>query len=457
MTESQPTTTTPASEAAPVPTPAPPAAAGAPVAPKPAAREVPMDPKAAAEAAQWGRVDADGTVWVRETSGERQVGQFPDADVDEALAFYVRRYLDLEAQVKLFESRLGHISPKEIDQALAGLKEQLAEPAAVGDMEALRRTFALAEERAVARKAEIQAERQAAREEAFAARSAIVESAEAVAAQDTSRTQWKNSAEELRTLLEQWKNAQRSGPRIDKAKEDELWRRFAKARATFDKNRRAYFAELDSVQDQAKKAKEALIARAEVLKTSTDWGSASGEFRELMNQWKAAGRARRKDDDSLWERFRAAQQEFFDARDAQNKVIDAEYGKNLEAKLELLTEVEALLPISDVKAARSQLRVLQDRWDAIGRVPRADMARVEARMRAVEQAVRDAEDSEWRRSNPETRARVEGATSQLEAAIAALEQDLAAATAAGDAKKIKDAQEALAARRAWLEQIQRSL
>lgn len=457
MTESQPTPT----PSAPTPTapaaPAAPVTPAAPAAPKPAAREVPMDPKAAAEAAQWGRVDSDGAVWVREASGERQVGQFPDADVDEALAFYVRRYLDLVAQVKLFESRLGHISPKEIDQALTTLKDQVEQPAAVGDMDALRRSFALAEERAVARKAQIQVERQAAREEALATRTAIVEAAEAVAAQDTARTQWKNSAEELRSLLDQWKAAQRGGPRVEKSKEDELWRRFAKARATFDKNRRAYFAEMDAQQDRVKKVKEGLIARAEALQASTDWGATSAEFRELMNQWKAAGRARRKDDDALWERFRAAQQAFFDARDTQNKAIYAEYGQNLQAKLEVLTQAEALLPITDVKAARSQLRALQDKWEAIGRVPRADVARVEGRMRAVEQAVRDAEDAEWRRTNPETRARVEGATSQLEAAIAALEEDLAAAQAAKDAKKIKDVEEALAARRAWLEQIQRSL
>ncbi len=89
-------------------------------------------------------------------------------------------------------------------------------------------------------------------------------------------------------------------------------------------------------------------------------------------------------------------------------------------------------------------------------VPRAEVSRVEGRMRAVEKAIKDVEDAEWRRSNPETKARVQGATSQLENVISALEQELADAQASGDARKVKEAREALEARRSWLEQLQRS-
>lgn len=444
-------TPVPAKPAAPVPTPGK-AAAATPAPAKPV--ETPLDPRDAAEAAKWGRVDPDGTVWVREQSGERTVGQFPDVESEEALAFYVRRYLDLVAQVKLFESRISNIAPREIDQTLSVLKSEAESPAAVGDLDGLRKRLALAEERAAQRRAEVQAEREAAKAAALVEREKLVAAAESLAGQDTARTQWKNSSEQLRELLEQWKGAQRSGPRIDKATEDELWKRFAKARTTFDRNRRQFFAERDADSDAAKKAKEALIARAEALSSSTDWGRTSGEYRELMNEWKAAGRARRKDDDELWERFRAAQQVFFDARESQNRQIDEEYGKNLEVKLEILTEAEALLPVTDVKAARNALRHLQDRWDAAGRVPRADMKTVEARMRAVEQAVRDKEDAEWRRSNPETQARVAGATSQLEASIAELEKDLQKAKDAKNARKEKEITEALTARKAWLKQIQ---
>ncbi|MDO5495362.1 MAG: DUF349 domain-containing protein, partial [bacterium] len=402
------------------------------------------------------RVEEDGTVYVTDSAGERAVGQFPDAPAQEALAFYVRRYLDLAAQVRLFESRIPMLSGRDLDTSLKSLQEQLTEPQAVGDLDGLRKRVGLAEERVAQRKGEIQAEREAARAEAMAMREEIVSAAEAVAGQDAARTQWKDSGEQLHQLLEQWKAAQRGGPRLDKAAEDELWKRFSKARTTFDRNRRQFFSERDSEHASAKAAKEALIARAEELSTSTDWGATAGAYRDLMREWKAAGRARRREDDELWARFRAAQQTFFDARDAQNQAIDEEYGANLVVKLAILEEAEALLPITDAREARAKMRQLEERWDEAGRVPRADVQKVEGRMRAVDQAIKNVEEAEWRRSNPETQARVSSATSQLEAAIASLEEDLAKATAKGDKRAITNAEDALAARRSWLEQIQKS-
>ncbi|HZK05651.1 MAG TPA: DUF349 domain-containing protein [Actinomycetaceae bacterium] len=438
-----------------VPTPAPPAPA-----PEPAHKvqhvEVPLDPHELAEASVFGRVAEDGTVYVREAAGERVVGQFPGATETEALTFYVRRFVDLAAQVRLFEARIPLLSSRDLQNSLTSLREQVKEPQAVGDLDGLRQRIEHLEERVQQRRAEIQEEREAARAEALTLREEIVSLAEAISAQDVTRTQWRDSGENLHGLLEQWKTAQRSGPRLDKAKEDELWKRFSKARTMFDRNRRQFFAERDAEHAGARAAKEALIARAEALSSSTDWGPTSAEYRELMREWKTAGRARRKDDDQLWARFRAAQQVFFDAREAQNQAIDQEYGANLEVKLQILEEAEALLPVKDAREARSAMRLLEERWDAAGRVPRSEVQRVEGRMRAVDKAIKDVEDAEWRRSNPETTARVNSATVQLEAAIASLEDDLTKAKKKGDARGIKNAEEALAARKAWLEQIRRS-
>jgi hypothetical protein len=112
--------------------------------------------------------------------------------------------------------------------------------------------------------------------------------------------------------------------------------------------------------------------------------------------------------------------------------------------------------VTDLAQAKSALRGIQDRWEAAGKVPRADVQRVEGRLRAVENAIRSAEDAEWRRSNPETRARAEGALSQLETAIAGLEADLADAQASGDGRKATELEAALDARRSWLEQVSRA-
>lgn len=433
----------------PKPVPRPPRAGVAPPAPVHDARE-------AAEAARWGRVDADGTVWVREAESERSVGQYPGADAKEALAYYVVRFLDLQAQVALLEARLAQLSVKEIDQTLASLDEALKEPAAVGDLTALRERLARVSEAADERRAEAAAEREAAKREALAARTTIVERAEQLAQTDPARMQWRQAGDELRTLLDEWKEAQRHGPRLDKAREDQLWKRFSHARTTFDRGRRQFFADQELRRSEARSAKEELISTAETLATSTDWAATTNTFRDLMTRWKAAGRTGAREDDALWERFKGAQDAFFAARNAAGAATEAEYAENLKAKEGLLEEAEALVPVKDVNRARSALRDIQDRWEAAGKVPRSDMQRVEGRLRAVEQAVRDAQQQVWTRRNPEMKARAEGALAQLEASIAGLEADLSAAQAAGDARAVKAAKEALSARQAWLAQVRRT-
>ena len=435
------------------PTPAEvPAPAAAPTAPA----EPAVDPQEAMDAAKWGRVDGEGRVYVQDGGAEREVGQFPDAPIAEAMAFYVRRYLDLKATIDLFATRLPQLSVREIDSTLSSISESLTEPAAVGDLEGLRARFAALKTVAAERREAVAAERTAAKEQALKERTAIVERAEAIAEQDPARTQWKNSGTELRELLESWKAAQRRGPRLDRPTEDGLWKRFSHARTTFDRHRRQFFSELDAKQAQVRAAKEALIKRAEEMQNSTDWAGTSAKYRDLLAEWKKAGRASRKEDDALWARFRAAQQVFYDARRAKDEAVDAEFAENLKVKEALVAKAEALLPIKDVKAAKKALRPIQDAWEEAGRVPRGAVRRIEGRMRAVEDAIREAENAEWRRTDPETKARAEGLAGQLQDAIAGLEKDLAAAQAAGDAKKIAEAEAALTARRAWLEQVLRS-
>ena len=422
----------------------------------PAPAESTIDPEEAMDAAKWGRVDGEGRVYVQDGGTEREVGQFPDAPIAEAMAFYVRRFLDLKATVDLFTMRLPQLSVREIDSTVKSIGESLTAPAAVGDLDGLRARFDALRAVAAERRAAINAERAAAKEQALKDRTAIVERAEAIAAQDPGRTQWKSSGAELRELLEQWKGAQRRGPRLDRPTEDGLWKRFSHARTTFDRHRRQFFSELDARQAKVKEAKEALIRRAQELSASTDWAGTSAKYRALMEEWKRAGRASRKEDDALWARFRAAQQVFFDARRAKDEAVDAEFAENLKVKEALLAKAEALLPVKNVKAAKRALRPIQDAWEEAGRVPRNAVRRLEGRMRAVEDAIREAENAEWRRTDPETKARAEGLAGQLEDSIAGLESDLAAARAAGDAKKIAEAEAALTARRAWLEQVRRS-
>ncbi len=435
-----------------VPTPAqvhPPAAPAPPVVPPPVA---------ASDPTPWGRVAEDGTVYVRTEDGERSVGSFPDAGPSEALAYFGRKYDELAGQVELFSQRLHGTDVPEQDarRTMKHLREQVAEAHVVGDLAALSARLDALDALAAERRREADRARSAARQEALAARTMIVEEAERVAGTDPERMQWKPAGDRLRELFDTWKEAQQSGPRLDRAGEEALWKRFSHARTTFDRHRRQHFSALGDRQSEARVAKEALVKEAEALSASTEWGPTSTAYRALMDRWKAAGRAARKDDDALWARFRAAQDVFFEARNAANAATDAEFRANLDAKEALLTEAEALLPVTDLGAARAGLRSVQERFEAVGKVPRADMGRVEKRMRTVEEAVRDAEQHRWKRSNPEAKARADSATAQLEESIGALEADVERAAAAGDDAARRRGQEALDARRAWLDQVRRA-
>jgi hypothetical protein len=259
----------------------------------------------------------------------------------------------------------------------------------------------------------------------------------------------------MRTLLDDWKSAQRGGPRLDKPIETALWQRFSHARNHFDKARRAWFTELEQTRDGAKRAKERLVAEAESLAHSKDWAPTARAFKGLMDQWRAAGRASRSDDDALWERFKSAQDAFFTAKDAVVAAEDEEFRANLAVKQALLAEAQALLPITDLDAAKASLRTIQDKWDKAGKVPRADIDRVEKPMRRVETEIREAEDARWRATNPETAARANSMLTQLETAIAKLDSQIAAAQSRGDAAKVASLEEERTGRLAFLEQVRK--
>ncbi|ASN52076.1 DUF349 domain-containing protein [Sinomonas sp. R1AF57] len=461
VTESQKSDDTAAPSAAPVPSPAAFAAKPRPASPAVVAPQAPTPapapPVSLTEAAKWGRVEGDGHVFLTVDGEEHPVGQYPGVSPEEALAYFARKFEDVVAQISLLEQRVSsHASVADVRKAVTHLREQLTERAMVGDVRSAEGRLDALEASLADAEAQEKAAHETARAEELARREAIVSEAEQISGQDPERTQWKSSGARMNELFEEWKTSQKSGLRLGRATEDALWKRFRAARTQFDRHRRAYFSQLDSLNAQAKSVKERLIAEAESLQTSTEWGWAAGEYRRLMDEWKAAPRASRKDDDALWLRFRAAQNVFFEARQAANEAVDREYSANLKVKEQLLAEAQQLLPITDLATAKKALQSIRDRWEEAGRVPRADMGRVEAGLRKVEDAIAHADQENWRRTDPETKARTDSALTQLESSIAALEGELADAEKSGDARAASKAREALDARRAWLETLQRS-
>ncbi|OQO92105.1 DNA repair ATPase [Saccharomonospora piscinae] len=401
----------------------------------------PAVPVAESHPSRWGRVDDDGTVYVRTADGERKVGVWQAGSADEGLMHYARRFDDLRTEVELLQSRLasGAGDPKQALSTATHLRDTLPEAAVVGDLDALRTRLDHVVAHAESALERGKQERERARAAAVARKQELAAEAEEIA---TSSTQWKAAGDRLKAILDEWKTVKG----VDRKTDDELWKRFSKARESFSRRRGSHFAELDKQRAAAKQRKEELIEEAESLSDSTDWGPTAGRYKDLMAEWKAAGRAPKDADDALWQRFRAAQDTFFSRRSAAFSERDAEFAENAARKEELLTEAEKIDPSANLDAAKSQLRRIQASWDEIGKVPRERMRELDGRLKAVQDRVRSAEDARWRRTDPEAEARA----AQFRERVEQFESQAEKARAAGDDRRAKKAEEQAAQWREWL-------
>jgi hypothetical protein len=404
----------------------------------PVAAPVPSDPH------RFGRVDADGTVWLIGSTGERVVGSWQAGDSEAALAHFGRRFDDLSTEVTLLEERLasGSGDARKIKAAAATLAESLPQASVLGDIDALADRLAAVGEQAEAVAAEHRARRDEHRAEATARKEALAAEAEELGA---ASTQWKAAGDRLRDILEEWKAI--SG--LDRKTDDGLWKRYSAARDSFNRRRGSHFAELDRERAGARETKERLCERAEQLATSTDWAGTRTAFRELLTEWKAAGRPSKDVDDALWRRFKAAQDAFYAARNSVHAERDAELRANATAKTELLAEAERL-DSSDRNAARAAMRSILKKWDSIGKVPRERSAELERRLRAVDMRIRGVESD---RVDPQAQARAE----QFRARAEQFEQQVEKAKAAGRDKDAEDAKASAEQWRQWAQAAENAL
>jgi hypothetical protein len=376
---------------------------------------------------RFGRVDADGTVWLISTAGERVIGSWQAGDTEAAFVHFGRRFDDLSTEITLLEERLaaGTGDARKIKATAAALAESLPAANVLGDVDALAARLTGIAEHASEAAAADRSRRDKERAAQTARKDALAAEAEELA---NTSTQWKVAGDRLRTILDEWKTI--TG--LDRKTDDALWKRYSAARETFNRRRGSHFAELDRDRAGAREAKEKLCVKAEALVDSTDWGTTSAEFRKLLVDWKAAGRAARDVDDALWARFKGAQDTFFKARNAATADRDAEFTANATAKEALLSEAERL-DTSNPKAASAALRTIADKWDAIGKVPREKSADLERRLRAVEKKVRDA--TEPSGPDPEARARAD----QFRERAEQYERQAHKAEAAGRSKEAEEA------------------
>ncbi|MCS4536355.1 DUF349 domain-containing protein [Corynebacterium sp. HS2168-gen11] len=400
----------------------------------------PVASKTASDPSKWGRVEEDGSAFVVTASGERRIGSWQAGTPAEGLAHYGARFDDLATEVGYLESRLETHSneAQHIKAKAQELRTSLADVAAIGDLDDLDRRLGAIIDQADAAGEKAREEKTAKRAAAIARKEALAAEVEQIAEESTD---WKIAGDRIRDILEEWKSIRG----IDRKTDDALWKRYSRARDAFNRRRGAHFAELDRGRAAARKLKEALVERAEELKESTDWNDTARAFRELMDQWKQAGRAPREIDDKLWAAFKAAQDHFFAARNAQASERDRAFADNAAAKDALLDEYEALIdPSADLEGARAKLRELQEKWEAIGFVPRNQVREYEDKIRALEARVTNAADAQWRRTDPEAQARA----AQF---IAKVEEFTAAAEAAAHKGKEKEAAKLRAQAAQWQE------
>jgi hypothetical protein len=408
--------------------------------------------------AKFGRVGEDGTVYVTTPEGERAVGSYPGKSAEEALAYFVRKFESVASEVALLAARIksGAMVPSDAQIAVTKLKEQIANLNGVGDLVTLAKSVdqipSLIEghkETYEAKKAAENAAKEAKRLEASAIKEKLVEEAESLALSES----WKSTGDRLKTLLDEWKAA----PRLDKKSDVELWKRFSSARNKFDKRRRTHFAQLENQSAVVTQSKSAIIEEAKKLVDSKDWLATANRFKELMDAWKAAGRGKKSVDTRLWEEFKTAQDTFFAAKKADLEKRQGTMAQNLAKREELITQFEALLPVTDIKGARSKFHDLKEKWDRIGMTERNKRAALEARLEKVQNEIDSLHEEVARRSDPTAIAHANSVVQGLLDAIENYEKQAAKAEAAGQSAKALVAREAAAARKVWLAEAQKGL
>ena len=398
---------------------------------------------------EFGRVDESGNFYVQDAGVERLIGSQPAMSLEDALSFYVKKFNDLEASVRLLEQRVkAKADVKSIQKSAQKLENDLASPAAIGDLASLRARVTSVVSGLSELIAEANAKQAELSVEALAAREAIAVEAEALAAKDPQKINYKTGSAKMLELFNAWQALQKSSVKVPKGKADELWQRFSKARNTFDSHKRQFFATQDSLVKASKNAKSDLVTKAEALVEKGAEGSMA--YRDLLTAWKALPKTKTKADDALWARFKAAGDAIYAAKSEKMAADDIEFSANLKLKMELLEEAEKIDPSKDLAQAKSALQAIQARWEKAGKVPRDSIRKIEDRLKAVETKIKNVEAEIWRKSDPATVDRTNSVRSQLEASIEKLEKDLEAAKASGDSKKISDATDALETKKAWL-------
>ncbi|MBR6886583.1 MAG: DUF349 domain-containing protein, partial [Bacteroidales bacterium] len=212
------------------------------------------------------------------------------------------------------------------------------------------------------------------------AKTAYCESAEALAEEEDVVEAFK----ELQKLHEQWKDL---GP-VAKEFREEIWERFRAATSVINKRYQAHFEGLKAQQTENLAKKEALCEKVEAIAakeitSSSEWNALSKEIEKIQAEWRSIGFATRKENQKIYERFRAACDKFFERKRASFSEFKDSMNENLARKMAIIEEAESLKDSTDWKATSDRLIELQKQWKEIGAVPRKKSEQIWKRFRAA--------------------------------------------------------------------------
>lgn len=212
------------------------------------------------------------------------------------------------------------------------------------------------------------------------AKTALCEKAEAL----EKSTNVVDAFAQLQKLHEEWKEC---GP-VAKEFRDSIWERFRAATSTVNKMHQAYFEGLKVQQKENLAAKTGLCEKAEALaekdiKDSNGWNAVTKEFEEIQKEWRKIGFASKKDNQKIYDRFRAACDRFYNRKREFYADFKEQMNSNMEKKIALCEQAEAVMDSTDWKKTSDYLISLQKQWREIGPVSRKKSDQVWTRFRAA--------------------------------------------------------------------------
>ncbi len=201
------------------------------------------------------------------------------------------------------------------------------------------------------------------RDEIYDKNKALKEDLIAKAKEVSQSEQWKDATEKVKSLMDDWKKIGTAGRQTD----DSLWEEFNAARQKFYDRKHDHWEAMNSRFEEVRNIKNDLIEKAKALQNSDQWKETTDKYRDLMDEWKAAGSAGHEYEDALWKAFCEARQVFYDRRSVYYDELHARQQENYEKKKQLIQQAQLIVNTGSYSRENTEvMKNLSVEWKEIG-------------------------------------------------------------------------------------------